>query len=463
LFLADLALRTARQGYASAIPSYDAAIFDEAHQIEDIATDFFGVRASSARVEALVRDAEKSLATAGKLEILKLGGVRATLDLAREAARMFFATLASARSASEPRRLLEPRDLDDAALEAHATLDARLHALEAYCAEQRNAEPLAVVARRTRDLRSDLATIVRGARAQAPAADDDARAVTSVAWIDVRARSVSIGASPIDLGPTLREILFDRVPCIVCTSATLSTGGSFHFAKTRLGALRDADELVVPSPFDFASRAALYLPGDLPEPADPAFERAASDRIADLARMTGGGGFVLCTSNRAMKGLHAALRGRVDGPLLLQGEAPKHLLLSKFRDSGRAVLVATMSFWEGVDVPGWALRLVVIDKIPFAVPSDPLVASRCARIDREGGNSFTQYSVPCAAITLKQGFGRLIRTQTDAGIVAVLDRRIVRKGYGRTLLASLPPARRVTLLDELRAFWDRIVRERSPS
>jgi ATP-dependent DNA helicase DinG len=264
---------------------------------------------------------------------------------------------------------------------------------------------------------------------------------------------VSLGASPVDVGSTLRARLFDRVPTVVCTSATLATGGGFHFARARLGAPPDTAELLVESPFDFASRAALYLPDDLPEPADPAFDGMAADRIAQLARMTGGGAFVLCTSARAMKSLHACLRSRLDLPLMLQGEGPKHMLLARFRASGRAVLVATMSFWEGVDVPGWALRLVVLDKIPFAPPNDPVVAARCGRIDRDGGSGFTQYSVPSAAMSLKQGFGRLIRTQRDAGIVSILDRRIVRKSYGRALLASLPPARRVRTLDELRAFW----------
>src|SRR5260370_41924556 len=183
------------------------------------------------------------------------------------------------------------------------------------------------------------------------------------------------------------------------------------------------------------------------------FDDAAAEGVAQLVGMTVGGAFVLCTSTRAMKSLHGRLLGRVDGPLMVQGERPKHLLLSRFRTSGRALLVATMSFWEGVDVPGWALRLVVLDKIPFAPPNDPVVAARSARIDRDGGNGFTQYSVPSAAMTLKQGFGRLIRTQRDAGIVAILDRRIVCKGYGRALLASLPPARRVRSLDELRGFW----------
>jgi ATP-dependent DNA helicase DinG len=223
-----------------------------------------------------------------------------------------------------------------------------------------------------------------------------------------------------------------------------------------MGAPATTEGLLVASPFDFASRAALYLPADLPEPTDGAFEAAATARIAELVELTGGGAFVLCTSTRAMKGFHAALHGRVAGPLLVQGERPKHILLSKFRSSGKAVLVATMSFWEGVDVPGWALRLVILDKIPFAPPNDPVVQARCARIDREGGSGFAQYSVPSAAMSLKQGFGRLIRTQKDAGIVAILDRRIVKKSYGAMLLAGLPPARRVKSMEELRGFWGEI-------
>jgi len=252
------------------------------------------------------------------------------------------------------------------------------------------------------------------------------------------------------------------VPTVIATSATLATANSFHFAKARLGAPPDVDELVVASPFDFASRAALYVAGDMPDPGDPAFDAAAADRVAELLKITGGGAFVLCTSNRAMKSIHGRLAGRTDLPLLVQGERPKHVLLSRFRSSGSAVLVATMSFWEGVDVPGWALRLVVLDKIPFAPPNDPVVAARCARIDKEGGSGFAQYSVPTAAMTLKQGFGRLIRSQRDAGIVAILDSRIARRGYGRMLLASLPPALRVRDLSQLETFWRGFASEMVP-
>jgi ATP-dependent DNA helicase DinG len=473
LFLADLALRTGPRGaHASVLPAYDAVVFDEAHQIEDVATDFFGVQISSARIEALVRDAERSLASVNALEALKSGPVQATLEGTRDAARAFFASLATHGASAAPQRGRHVQWRTDAPLmslggagrrvlsevrsevrSAHGQLDLRLGAIEAIT-EGRREESMQVIARRTAELRGDLRDILAGARPT-----EDGELADVVRWVDVRPRSVALGASPVDVGPMLRERLFDRVPTVVCTSATLATSNSFHFAKARLGATPGTDELVVPSPFDFSSRAALYVAGDLPDPADPGFDDAAADRIAELVEMTGGGAFVLCTSTRAMKSLHARLESRVDVPLLLQGERPKHALLSRFRSNGHSVLVATMSFWEGVDVPGWALRMVILDKIPFAPPNDPVVAARCARIDREGGSGFAQYSVPSAAMTLKQGFGRLIRTQRDAGIVAILDRRVVRRGYGRLLLASLPPAKRVRDLDELRTFWNGIAPE----
>ncbi len=450
LFLADLALRTGPRGaHASVIPAYDAVVFDEAHQIDDIATDFFGVRVSSARVEALLHDAERTLAKANALEALASGPVRGTLEQAREASKTFFARLVrAAPQGGEGRKVLGEDSLAEAVHDAHAALDLRLQALEAI-ALIRGEESVRMLGHRAGELRDSLRDILRGTRV-----DEDGEVGDVVRWLDVRPRSVSLGASPVDAGATLRARLFDRVPTVVCTSATLATSGAFHFARSRLGAPPGTDEMLVPSPFDFASRAALYLPEDLPEPSDPRFAEGAADRIADLVTMTGGGAFVLCTSTRAMRTLHALLRSRTRLPLLLQGERPKHMLLSKFRSSGHAVLVATMSFWEGVDVPGWALRLVVIDKIPFAPPDDPVLAARSARQEREGGNAFAQIQVPAAAMTLKQGFGRLIRSQDDSGVVAILDRRIVKKGYGKALLASLPPARRVSRLDELRAVWE---------
>jgi ATP-dependent DNA helicase DinG len=448
LFFADLALRRGRGGdYASAIPNYDAVIFDEAHQIEDVATDFFGVRVSTARVDSLVRDARKSLGSLGQLEGT---GARPLLELVEEAARTFFVALS--RPGGESRRILTGDDWTGDVLTTYGKLDACLEALDAHASKSARDEAVLLVGRRAADLREDLRTIISGSRER-----ED-----RVAWIDLPTgarRTASLGASPIELGPTLREALFDRVPGVILTSATLATAvlgaaPSFHFAKARLGAPPESRELVVPSPFDFQSRAALYVTRSMPDPQDPGWDAACESRAADLIAITGGGAFVLCTSNRAMRAMHAALKKRLDLPVMVQGEAPKHLLLSRFRAAEHAVLVATMSFWEGVDVPGRALRLVVIDKIPFAVPTDPVVAARSQQIERAGGNAFSQYSVPSAAITLKQGFGRLIRTQTDAGIVAILDPRVLTRGYGRMLLGSLPPARQIRDIDQLKTFWE---------
>ncbi|HWL89347.1 MAG TPA: ATP-dependent DNA helicase [Polyangiaceae bacterium] len=477
LFFADLALRRGlshaqgrRPDMASVIPAYDAVIFDEAHQLEDVATTFFGVRASSARIDALVRDAYRTLAAAGR------GEARGMLDRVEHAAHAFFRGLGTpmprtraqrsgwGRANDEPRRALVPSDLEGATYELFLKLTASVDALATYADLYAREEPIALIARRAADLKRDLIHIVEGARAvtaeEGNGEEEDGGAdMRTVAWVETREKSVAIGASPVHVGGTLRDALFDRVSAVVCTSATLATAGGFHFAKARLGASPEAKELIVPSPFDFAARAGFYVAKDLPDPSHPEFEMASAERIVELVEMTKGGAFVLATSNRAMRNLCAILRGRLREPILLQGEAPKHLLLSQFRELGNAVLVATMSFWEGVDVPGHALRLVILDKIPFAVPTDPLVASRCAEVERQGGNPFAQYSVPAAGILLKQGFGRLVRTRKDGGVIALLDRRAATRGYGRMLLANLPPARRLGTMDDVRAFWHELALE----
>ncbi|WP_394839680.1 ATP-dependent DNA helicase [Pendulispora rubella] len=459
LFFADLALRRgmAAQGrradMASVIPAYDAVIFDEAHQLEDVATTFFGVRASSARVDALVRDALRTLTAAGR------GEARGMLDRVEHATHAFFRALPAGRFAAggvDSRRPLTGQELEGATYELFLKLVAAVDALATYADLFAREESIALIARRAADLKRDLQQIVEGARAIGrgnPEDDEDPQAMRNVAWVETREKSVAIGSSPVHVGGLLRGALFDRVSAVICTSATLAAAGGFHFAKARLGATPEAEELIVASPFDYGSRAGFYVARDLPEPTNPAFEAAAAERIIELVEMTKGGAFVLATSNRAMKNLCGILRGRIREPILLQGEAPKQILLARFRELGNAVLVATMSFWEGVDVPGHALRLVVLDKIPFAVPTDPLVASRSAEVERQGGNPFSQYSVPAAAILLKQGFGRLLRTRKDGGVIALLDRRATTKGYGRMLLSSLPPARRLGSMDDVRAFW----------
>ncbi|MBX3232439.1 MAG: ATP-dependent DNA helicase [Labilithrix sp.] len=474
LFFADLALKTGKNGgYGGAIPPYDAVVFDEAHQIEGVATDFFGVRISTARIDRLVADARRAVLGA---RILDSSSMR-ILDDVERAAHAFF--LAWRGRGDEGRRLLTAKEWTPPRREGIGRLDVAVQALAALAGSHDEDDAMAMIARRAAELRTDLGKVHASAEAPHWTADEDEpppgslprhpehailmqKARTGfeggITWIDARERSVSLGASPVDLSPVLREKLFDRVASVVCTSATLATathaGPSFHFAKGRLGAHAGTEELVVPSPFDFAARAAFYVAEDMPEPNAPGFEQACARRAKELADVTGGGAFVLCTSNRAMRAIHGELaRAELHGPLLLQGEAPKHTLLERFRAATNAILVATMSFWEGVDVPGHALRLVVIDKIPFAVPTEPIVAARSAKIEAEGGNPFTQYTVPAAAITLKQGFGRLIRTRQDAGIVALLDRRATKRGYGRALLESLPPARRVRTMDEARDFW----------
>jgi ATP-dependent DNA helicase DinG len=485
LFFADLALKTGKNGgYGGAIPPYDAVVFDEAHQIEAVATDFFGVRVSSTRLERLLSDARRAIFAA---RILDSRSMQIVDEVDASAHAFFRSWQTAAGGGSEGRRLLSPSEWTPERRAATARLDAALHALASLALSAEEDDAMAMIARRADDLRADLARVHASAKEERAERhwilddelDDEPRSSATgphperrlllkkaiegfeggVVWLEARERSVSLGASPVDLAPILRERLFERVASVVCTSATLATathaGPSFHFARGRLGALPETRELVVPSPFDFASRAALYVAEDLPEPGAPGFDEACAARARELADITGGGAFVLCTSNRAMRAIHAAIardRGR-SGLVLVQGEAPKHVLLDRFRAAGDAILVATMSFWEGVDVPGRALRLVVIEKIPFLVPTDPVVAARSAKIEAEGGNPFAQYAVPAAAITLKQGFGRLIRTKKDAGIVALLDGRVKKRGYGRALLESLPPARRVRTVDAVRDFW----------
>jgi ATP-dependent DNA helicase DinG len=390
----------------------------------------------------------------------------------------------TASGAGEGRVLLEADVWSGDLLDAYHGLDTALEALEHYAEANAKSEAVNLAGKRASSLREDAARIVD------PAANQ-------VKWAEARSRSVAVGASPVDVGGLFREEVFERIGACVLTSATLTVGGSsstgsssksskaskasstsatsttskttelegggggsFRFLRSRMGLTEElsvpVDELSVPSPFDFPNAAILYTPRDLPEATDYAFVPQAADRIADLVAITGGGAFVLCTSIRGMSALADALKTRLDLPPLVQGTAPKTALLSRFRAHKDAVLVATMSFWEGVDVPGEALRLVIIEKIPFAVPTDPIVAARCAAIEREGGNPFVAYSVPQAAITLKQGFGRLIRTRSDRGIVAILDKRVKTRGYGKTLLASLPPARRTEQIEEVRAFWGAI-------
>ena len=475
LFFADLAVRlaAARRGYAGAsvLPAYDAVIFDEAHQLEEIASLFFGTRLSAAMLSSLCRDALRALRDAKLVDPVFGAGPGAGLCAAVEAcsSALFEAVSALVEgrgggpSDVEARVELEPSELERPPLrEACHALDDALAALALLASTSSGGavgaslEPLRAVAARAERARADLASLTSSEGGR-------------VVWAEARGARAALGASPVDVGHVLAPHVFERVGSVVLTSATLTTGQRkkaegarpFHYLRSRLGiASTQADELVVPSPFDTERMALLYTPRDLPEPSDATYLDAAAARTSELLDVTGGGAFVLSTSLRAMRQLAAELRrARPELSVLVQGEAPKGSLLARFRAHGHAVLVATMSFWEGVDVPGDALRLVVIDRIPFAVPTDPLFSAKSRALVREGRSPFVELALPGAAITLKQGFGRLLRTRADRGIVAVLDRRLVTRPYGKTLIASLPPVTTTASLDDVRAFWQRHERD----
>jgi ATP-dependent DNA helicase DinG len=466
LFFADLALRGPHPGRV--LPDYDAVIFDEAHQLEDIATLFFGVRVSDARVEHLLAEAERSIAVLGRaMDRGDDGALTRLVASSREATRGFFEALGGAGVREEGRARVERAFWTGPAESAYYRLDTTLEGLAAHAQSvagrieapggallPRDAVSLAegfeVLARRARSLREDLAALVDGAPGR-------------ITWFEAGGRSRALSASPVDVSDTFRELVFESIGAVVLTSATLASGRAdatrpFRYLESRLGLEEatgpDRESLIVPSPFDYEQNTLLYCPDDLPEPTDPAYAERAIARTAELIELTEGGVFVLATSLRSMRVLHRGLAERVPGRrLFVQGAAPKTALLSAFRADRRAVLVATMSFWQGVDVPGDALRLVVIDKLPFPVPTDPLVKARGEAIEAAGGNAFFELSVPVAKIALKQGFGRLVRTRSDFGVVALLDARVHRRGYGRKILEGLPPAGRTRDLDDVRRFW----------
>ncbi len=445
LFFADLALRNSE--YGQVLPDYSAVIFDEAHQIEDVAAEYFGAQVSSYQMEDLVRD----------LAQLPITNVDVNRELTRTAARLtrfsdnFWMGFREGRG-EEGRSPILPgtfaRKRTDGEIEAtplgdaYLSLDGALGRLETTLdalAEQ----PLEVenILRRIRQVRFDLQFIVAG---------DDKHFVY---WLERRGRGAFLRASPIDVSSLLQDKLFDRVETVVLTSATLASAGSFNFIRERLG-LVEAEDLVAPSGYDYDSQAVLYLPRRMPDPRSPQFADAAAEEVIRVLNATEGRAFVLSTSFAGMNALYERVAGEVDFPCFLQGTASKAGLLEKFRETPHAVLFATSSFWQGVDVRGQQLSCVIIDKLPFAVPSDPVVAARQRYIDDQGGSSFYEYSVPQAIISLKQGLGRLIRSTTDRGVLAVLDPRLRTKAYGRLFLESLPPCRVTSDITDLAAIFE---------
>jgi ATP-dependent DNA helicase DinG len=445
LFFADLALRGSQ--YGQVLPDYSAVVFDEAHLIEDVAAEYFGAQVSSYQMEDLVRD----------LSMLPVTSVDANRELTKVAGRMtrfadnFWMGFREGRGeegrfpilpGTFARRLtsgeVEPTPLGQAYLGLDGALGRIETTLDALAEQPVEVENLV---RRVRQIRFDLEFIVAG---------DDKHFVY---WTERRGRGLFLRASPIDVSGLLQDKLFERVETVVMTSATLASAGSFGFIRERLGLIDNADDLIAQSSYDYQNQAVLYLPPRMPDPRAPQWADAAAAEVIKILNATEGRAFVLSTSFAGMNALYERVAREVDYPCFVQGSASKAGLLEKFRETPHAVLFATASFWQGVDVRGEALSCVIIDKLPFAVPSDPVVAARQRYIDDQGGSSFYEYSVPQAIISLKQGLGRLIRSTTDRGVLAVLDPRLRTKAYGRLFLESLPPCRVTSdLLDVARVF-----------
>lgn len=432
LFFADLVLRSA---YGSVLPEYDSVIFDEAHLLEEIATMYFGVQLSAAQLDDLARDAEVLSGRAGS----SAGGAAGL----RMAASEFFVPLRALLASAQGRIRFDP------AARGGPDLDQRAGVLRAALEEvERQAESAALdaaaepVRKRAEELRGTLAHVL-------------ARSDPSFVYgIEARGRSnVIVSAAPIDVSGRLRESLFERLHACVLTSATLAVDGQFEFFQTRLGAT-GAQALAVESPFDHERQAVLYLPPGMPDPRDADFTARCEVEIRALLALTGGRAFLLFTSHAALKRMRVALEASETFRLFVQGEGSRAALVEEFRRTERAVLLGTASFWHGVDVPGDALSLVVIDRLPFDVPDEPLVAARIARIREEGGNPFSEYQTPLAVLELKQGLGRLLRSRSDRGILCVLDPRLRSKSYGKVFLRSLPPYRRVETLAECARFFE---------
>ncbi len=433
LFFADLAVKDA--DFGGIIPDYAAVVFDEAHEIEDVAGLYFGYSVSNHQIRDLRHDVTAVL----RQKQLGTPELDRTLEQVEEAAERFFALFGEEEGRSG-------FDRQEAFLEAHEREYSDLvNGLELIAAQLqliKNApEEVVPLFQRAIEIRDKLQNWMESGDR------------SFVYWVERRGSGCFLQATPIDVAPLLSEKLFSQVDTVILTSATLAVSGRFDYVQQRLG-LDDARTLIVQPAFDYRNQALLYVPQHLPDPRNPAFAKAAAAEIARLLRITRGRAFVLFTSYQQMQAVYDIVSFEIDYPALLQGAAPRTALLEEFRRTPHAVLFATASFWQGVDVPGEQLSCVIIDKLPFAVPTDPVVEARIQAIREEGGNPFYRYQIPQAALALKQGFGRLIRSRTDRGVLVLLDNRITKQRYGQVFFDSLPPYSFTMRIEDVERFFN---------